>query len=65
MKADENKTVMMPNDVCKMLGISRVTLQTWRERNIGPPFLRLNQRTIRYLKKDLERWMQEKRTGDK
>ena len=65
MKADESKTVMMPNDVCKMLGITRCTLQSWREKGSGPPFIRISKKTVRYLKVDIARWMKDKRTGDK
>lgn len=64
MKADETKMLLMPNDVCKMLGITRNTLQSWRNQRKGPPFIRLTEKNIRYTRADVERWIVEKTVTD-
>ena len=33
------------------------TLEAWRRRGYGPPFLRLSPRLVRYRASDLERWL--------
>lgn len=60
MKTDETKMLLMPNDVCKMLGITRATLQNWRNSKKGPPFVRLTEKNIRYAKADVTRWIEQR-----
>ena len=33
------------------------TLEAWRRRGYGPPFLRLSPRLVRYRASDLEQWL--------
>ena len=43
-----------------VLNVSVKTLQAWRVRGGGPPFLKLN-RCVRYWKSDLREWMEQGR----
>jgi predicted DNA-binding transcriptional regulator AlpA len=45
------------------LGLKAITLQDWRRRGIGPPFLRLGPKTIRYRVKDLAEWQSARTEG--
>lgn len=37
--------------------ISYKTLQTWRSRHIGPPYVRMSRKCIRYRKADLQEYV--------
>jgi predicted DNA-binding transcriptional regulator AlpA len=41
----------------QLLGLSSRTLQSWRARNEGPPFVRAG-RAIRYRRRDLIAWIE-------
>lgn len=45
----------------KLLGFSPRTLQAWRVRGGGPPFIKVSDRCIRYREEDLYRWIEERR----
>lgn len=45
-------------EVAKMLGISPATLNRWRCERVGPDFLRVSRRAIRYRRSDLDRWLE-------
>ena len=49
--------LLTTKEAAKLLGLHYVTLQKWRVRGCGPPFLRLGGRAVRYRVSDLERWM--------
>jgi predicted DNA-binding transcriptional regulator AlpA len=40
-------------NAAKMLGIARQTLAGWRARHIGPPYIALTARSLRYRRSDL------------
>lgn len=42
------------------MGVSKKTLQTWRSRRMGPPYIRIARRCIRYRKADLQAYMDER-----
>jgi excisionase family DNA binding protein len=44
-------------EVATFLGLKPITLVVWRVRRIGPPFVRVGGRTIRYNRSDLERYI--------
>lgn len=50
--------------VARLLGVKPRTLEGWRRRGCGPPFIRLSGRVIRYNRADLERWLNERRVDD-
>ena len=45
-------------EAAEFISFSPRTLQAWRQRNIGPPFLRI-QRSIRYSEAALTSWMRD------
>lgn len=44
------------NDAAPFLGHSVRTLQKWRVKGGGPPFVRISSRSIRYTRRELMRW---------
>lgn len=44
--------------VSNMLGVQPNTLEIWRHRGIGPPFVKMG-RLVRYKSSDLDRWITE------
>jgi predicted DNA-binding transcriptional regulator AlpA len=49
--------LLSEREVAERWGISEVTLQDWRCRQKGPPFIRLGGRMIRYRELDIEIWL--------
>jgi len=49
-----------PAEVSARLKVPQRTLETWRYRGIGPPFIRLGKH-VRYPAGDLDRYLQEQR----
>jgi DNA-binding transcriptional MerR regulator len=47
----------------KLVNVQARTLEGWRRRGCGPPFIRLSARAVRYRLEDLERWITERRVG--
>lgn len=55
MKVGEQK--LLPQaDVASMLGCTVRTLENWRARRTGPPFIRLGNRVV-YREAALEQWL--------
>ncbi|HEY8535206.1 MAG TPA: helix-turn-helix domain-containing protein [Vicinamibacterales bacterium] len=44
------------DEAAELLGLAPRTLQTWRHRGEGPPYVRISSRCIRYRVADLEAW---------
>lgn len=61
-KSDNTLTIPMlkPEEVAEILNVSVRTLETWRYKGIGPKYLKISQRCIRYRHCDIRSW-QEKR----
>lgn len=50
--------LLTPIEAAHILGVELRTLESWRWRSSdGPPFVRINRRTIRYRKSDLLAWI--------
>jgi predicted DNA-binding transcriptional regulator AlpA len=45
--------LLVETEVRNLLGVNRATLRRWRQRNTGPPFLKLGPKLIRYREDDL------------
>ncbi|MGH7308766.1 MAG: helix-turn-helix transcriptional regulator [Candidatus Rokuibacteriota bacterium] len=56
--------LLSQRQVALRLGISTRTLEGWRARGVGPPFLRLSARAVRYRSVDLEQWLDRRRVAD-
>lgn len=52
--------LMTPEEVADLLKVSTGTLENWRYRGEGPPFVKLGSKRrspVRYRSKDVEDWM--------
>jgi predicted DNA-binding transcriptional regulator AlpA len=56
-------TLLKPSDVAEILGVPEATLANWRYRREGPIGFRVG-RHVRYLKSDVETWINEQRSKD-
>ena len=54
-----SSAMLTPFELACFLGISRWTLCDWRRSGVGPPFLKLSRRIVRYPKAQLEKWIDE------
>lgn len=48
--------LLTPAEVADIIGVDPQLLADWRHRKVGPPFLKLGHRTVRYDAKAVERW---------
>jgi predicted DNA-binding transcriptional regulator AlpA len=48
--------ILTEDEVAALTSFSTRTLQAWRQRNVGPPFMRVR-RSIRYSQADVLAWM--------
>lgn len=48
-------------EAADILGVSEATLHSWRYRRIGPPYLKLAHKTVRYSRPELESWLRRQR----
>jgi DNA-binding transcriptional MerR regulator len=48
--------LLTEHEAAELLRVSVRTLQAWRTKNIGPPFVRLN-RMIRYRRQAINDWL--------
>lgn len=46
------------------LGLKPRTLQEWRRRGYGPPYVRLSSRCVRYDVRDLRTWIGERKEAE-
>ena len=54
-----------PRQAATRLGLpSARTLESWRCRGYGPPFVRLSPRLVRYRAIDIDRWLAARVVGD-
>jgi uncharacterized protein YjcR len=51
-----------PPTTARVLGVSPRTLEAWRARDGGPPYVRIGA-LVRYAQADLERWLEGRRRG--
>lgn len=45
------------DEAAELLHIPAGTLRWWRTLNVGPPCFRLGGRKVKYLRRDLEEWL--------
>jgi hypothetical protein len=55
MPNPDSDALLNEAEAARFLNISPRTLQAWRSRGFGPPFVRIG-RAIRYRRCDLEQW---------
>ena len=60
MSDGSNSDYLSETQTAKYLNISKKSLQRWRFNRQGPPYVKLNAKTIRYRREDLDQWMKER-----
>lgn len=50
--------LLTEKEVAKETGFAIRTLQNWRSRGGGPPFVRVSARAVRYRRSDIQRWIE-------
>lgn len=43
-----------------LMGVSERTLECWRSRGGGPPFVKISRRAVRYRRQDIDQWVGER-----
>jgi len=52
-----NEPLLSPSEASRLLNVSIRTLENWRARRGGPPFIKFSPRVIRYRLPELEIWL--------
>ena len=60
--SDDPDHLLREEDVAELLNLSVRTLQSWRLRSCGPPFVQVG-RAIRYRRRDLVAWIEANTVG--
>jgi len=53
-------SLLLPVEAAHVLGLSHRTLESWRVRGGGPPFVRMSARAVRYRRASLLDWASER-----
>jgi predicted DNA-binding transcriptional regulator AlpA len=56
--------LMRQEQVAAMLQLSPSTLEDWRWKRIGPPFVRISRGCIRYEESEVTRWIESHRVSE-
>jgi len=54
-------TLLDQKQVAKMIQLSEDTLRDWRWQRIGPPFLKISPRCVRYDEKKVLEWLEQRK----
>lgn len=52
----EDKEFLSINELARLLGVSRSTVNTWRASEIGPPEFKVD-RAVRFRRSDVDKWV--------
>lgn len=55
---NDPNALLFPLEAAYLLGVDKRTLDGWRQRGGGPPFVRISARAIRYRRADLLAWIE-------
>jgi predicted DNA-binding transcriptional regulator AlpA len=55
------ESLLTPAEAARLLGFSEVTLNQWRYRRIGPRYLKLANKRVRYTLADVQAWIASRR----
>lgn len=53
--------ILLTREAAAHLRAAESTLEKWRIRGDGPPFIRIGSRKVGYLRADLDRWLEGRR----
>ncbi len=57
---DEQPILLTEKEVGQLIGFAPRTLQNWRSRGGGPPFVRVSKGCVRYRRQDIDAWAEER-----
>ena len=57
LRSTSGARLLRTEEAAALLGYTPRTLAVWRHRGEGPPHVRINGRTVRYRRSDLEAWI--------
>lgn len=52
----DKRRLLKTHEAADHLGVQPCTLEKWRQLEVGPPYIRISRRCVRYRMSDLERW---------
>lgn len=61
----EEACLIRQEEAARALGVSSRTLEMWRYKKIGPSYVQISRRAIRYRRSDLEDWIKQKEVPGK
>lgn len=56
----ENDIWLTPDDVARMMRVTRRTVSTWRYRGTGPRCVHITHNCVRYRMSDVRKWIESK-----
>jgi hypothetical protein len=61
INTDKSNVLLDSEATAQMINVDIRTIERWRQRRCGPPFLRLSHHCVRYRLSDLEEWCANRR----
>lgn len=59
----EHDPLIPPVELSDRLGLTPQLLADWRSRRVGPAYLKLGHRTVRYRSSDVDKWLASRKVG--
>jgi predicted DNA-binding transcriptional regulator AlpA len=56
--------LLPPLQLAVVLGLSTGALEAWRHKGLGPRYIKLNERVLRYRVSDVRAWLRERATRE-
>ncbi len=60
---NSQSTQLTTKEVADRLGVHVQTVKNWRKQGTGPPFFKIGPRLIRYLKTEVDSWLENTETN--
>lgn len=54
------EALLKQRQAADLIGVSERTLECWRSRGSGPPFVKISRRAVRYRREDIDQWVGER-----
>lgn len=58
--ASEEDILLTPDDVARMMRVSRRTVSTWRYRGKGPRYVHVTHNCVRYRVSEVRKWLSDR-----
>ncbi len=58
--ARDPEALLNQRQAASLIGVSERTLECWRCRGGGPPFVKISRRAVRYRRQDIDQWVGER-----